>query len=164
MDRCENVINFEIVSRNAIKRDSSFNVYREWKICFEVRVVVEGSKTAAIIQHGGPRHPKTGHVDNLRNRRNQNLRLPFPYQRPQTQGPEEMRLSLEYQNPSKTSEKWVILIALQFRLCGCTFYIPQTKRLRARKIGLQYKIRKGRKQIWGRFSIPETQTELNKIA
>ena len=55
------------------------------------------------------------------------------------QGPEEMCLSLEYQNPSKTSEKWVILIALQFRY---TFYRPQTKRLRARKIGLQYKIRK----------------------
>ena len=36
-------------------------------------------------------------------------------------------------------KKWVILIALQFR---CTFYIPQTKRLRARKIGLHYKIRK----------------------
>ena len=46
------------------------------------------------------------------------------------QGPEEMCLSLEYQNPSKTSEKWVILIALQFRY---TFYRPQTKRLRARK-------------------------------
>ena len=55
------------------------------------------------------------------------------------QGPEEMCLSLEHQNPSKTCEKWVILIALQFRY---TFYIPQTKRLRARKIGLQYKIRK----------------------
>ena len=68
-----------------------------------------------------------------------------------SQGPEEMCLSLEYQNPSKTSEKWVILIALQFRY---TFYRPQTKRLRARKIGLQYKIRKGRKQIWGRFSNP----------
>ena len=67
------------------------------------------------------------------------------------QGPEEMCLSLEHQNPSKTSEKWVILIALQFRY---TFYRPQTKRLRARKIGLQYKIRKGRKQIWGRFSNP----------
>ena len=62
------------------------------------------------------------------------------------QGPEEIRLSLEHQNPSKTSERWVILIALQFRY---TFYRPQTKRLRARKIGLQYKIRKGRKQIWG---------------
>ena len=47
-------------------------------------------------------------------------------------------MSLEHQNPSKTSEKWVILIALQFRY---TFYRPQTKRLRARKIGLQYKIR-----------------------
>ena len=46
------------------------------------------------------------------------------------QGPEEMCLSLEHQNPSKTSEKWVILIALQFRY---TFYRPQTKRLRARK-------------------------------
>ena len=70
------------------------------------------------------------------------------------QSPEETCLSLAHQNPSKTSEKWVILIALialQFRY---TFYRPQTKRLRARKIGLQYKIRKGRKQIWGRFSNP----------
>ena len=48
-----------------------------------------------------------------------------------TQGPEEMCLSLEHQNPSKTSEKWVILIALQFRY---TFCRPQTKRLMARKI------------------------------
>ena len=46
-----------------------------------------------------------------------------------------MCLSLEHQNPSKTSEKnWVILIALQF---PHTFDIPQTKRLRARKIGLR---------------------------
>ena len=44
-------------------------------------------------------------------------------------------MSLEHQNPSKAPEKWAILIALQFRY---TFYIPQTKRLRARKIGLQY--------------------------
>ena len=51
----------------------------------------------------------------------------------------------------KPLKRWVILIALQF---GFTFYRPQTKRLRARKIGLQYKIRKGRKQIWGRFSNP----------
>ena len=43
------------------------------------------------------------------------------------------------------------LIASQFRY---TFCIPQTKRLRARKIGLQYKIRKGRKQIWEQFSNP----------
>ena len=50
------------------------------------------------------------------------------------QGPEEMCLSLEHQKLSKTAEKWVILIALQF--CY-TFYRPQTKRLRARKIGLQ---------------------------
>ena len=50
-------------------------------------------------------------------------------------GPKEMCLSLEHQNPSKTSEKWVILMALQFRY---TFYRPQTKRLKARKIGLQY--------------------------
>ena len=77
------------------------------------------------------------------------------------QGPEEMCLSLEHRNPSKTSEKWVILIALQFRY---TFYRPQTKRLTARKIGLQYKIRKGRKQIWADFRIPETQMELNEIA
>ena len=55
-----------------------------------------------------------------------------------TQGPEEMCLSLEHQDPSKTSEKWVILIALQFRY---TSFRPQTKGLRARKIGLQYKIR-----------------------
>ena len=51
----------------------------------------------------------------------------------------------------KPLKKWVIFIALQFRY---TFYRPQTKRLRARKIGLQYKIRKGWKQIWGRFSNP----------
>ena len=37
----------------------------------------------------------------------------------------------------KPLKKWVILIALQFRY---TLYRPQTKRLRARKIGLQYKI------------------------
>ena len=54
------------------------------------------------------------------------------------QGPEEMCLSLEHQNPSKTSKKRVILIAIRFRY---TFYRPQTKRLRARKVGLQYKIR-----------------------
>ena len=48
------------------------------------------------------------------------------------------RRLLERQKPSKTSEKWVILITLQFRY---TFYRPQTKRLRARKIGLQYKVR-----------------------
>ena len=51
------------------------------------------------------------------------------------QDPEEMCLSLEHQNRSKTSEKWVILITLQFRY---TLYRLQTKRLRARKIGLQY--------------------------
>ena len=37
----------------------------------------------------------------------------------------------------KPPKKWVILFALQFRY---TFYRPQAKRLRARKIGLQYKI------------------------
>ena len=67
------------------------------------------------------------------------------------QRPEEMCLSLEHQTCRKPLKKWVILIALQF--CY-TFYIQQTKRLRARKIGLQYEIRKGRKQIWGRFSNP----------
>ena len=71
------------------------------------------------------------------------------------QGPEEMCLSLEHQTRQKHLKKWVILIALtialQFRY---TFCIPQTKRLRARKIGSQYKIRKRRKQIWGRFSNP----------
>ena len=48
------------------------------------------------------------------------------------QGPEEMCLSLEYQNPSKTSEKWVILIALQFRY---TFYRPQTRLSQSRSLG-----------------------------
>ena len=67
IDRCENVINFEVVSKNTIKRDSSFNVYRQRKISFEDRVVVEGSKTSAINQCGaGPKHPKTGRVDNFR--------------------------------------------------------------------------------------------------
>ena len=70
IDRCENVINFEVVSKNTIKRDSSFNVYRQRKISFEDRAVVEGSKTASINQYGaGPRHPKTGHVDDFRNSR-----------------------------------------------------------------------------------------------
>ena len=59
-----------------------------------------------------------------------------------SQGPEEMCLSLQHQNPSKTSEIMgyfdrVDDHRLQFRY---TFCIPQTKRLRARKIGLQYKI------------------------
>ena len=71
IDRCENVINFEVVSKNTIKRDCSFNLYWQRKISFEDRVVVEGSKAASINQYGaGPRHPKTGHVDNFRSRRN----------------------------------------------------------------------------------------------
>ena len=70
IDRCENVINFEVVSINTIKSDSSFNVYRQRKVIFEDRVLVEGSKTAFIKYGAGPRHPKTGHVDNFRNRRN----------------------------------------------------------------------------------------------
>ena len=71
IDRCENVINFELVSKNTVKRDSSFNVYWQRKISFEDRVVVEGSKTSSINQYGaGPKHPKTGRVDNFRNRRN----------------------------------------------------------------------------------------------
>ena len=57
-----------------------------------------------------------------------------------------IRISKPFRKPLKP---WVILIALQFRY---TFYKPLTKTLRARKISLQYKIRKGRKQIWGRFS------------
>ena len=52
----------------------------------------------------------------------------------QAQGPEEMCLSKTRRKPLK---KWVILIALRFRY---TFYIPQTKRLRVRKVGLQCKI------------------------
>ena len=71
IDRCQNVINFQVVSKNTMKRDSSLNVYRQRKISFEDRVVVGGSKTSSINQYGaGPRHPKTGHVDNFRNRRN----------------------------------------------------------------------------------------------
>ena len=71
IDRCENVVNFEVVSKNTMKRDSSFNVYRQRKISFEDRVVVEGSKTSSINQYGtGPKHPKTGRVGNFRNRRN----------------------------------------------------------------------------------------------
>ena len=55
IDRCENVINFELVSKNTVKRDSSFNVYWQRKISFEDRVVVEGSKTSSINQFGaGP--------------------------------------------------------------------------------------------------------------
>ena len=48
IDRCQNVINFQVVSKNTMKRDSSLNVYRQRKISFEDRVVVEGSKTASI--------------------------------------------------------------------------------------------------------------------
>ena len=71
MDPCENVVNFEVVSNNTIKRDSFFNVYRQRKISFEDRVVVEGSKTSSINQYGaGPKHPKSGRVGNFRNRRN----------------------------------------------------------------------------------------------
>ena len=71
IDRCENVINIEVVSRNTMKRDSSLNVYRQRKISFEDRVVVEGSKTASINQYGaGPKHLKTGLVDNFENGRN----------------------------------------------------------------------------------------------
>ena len=58
LDRCENVINFKVVSKNTIKRDGSLNVYRQRKISFEDRVVVEGSKTSSINQYGaGPRNP-----------------------------------------------------------------------------------------------------------
>ena len=39
---------------------------------------------------------------------------------------------------AQATKKWLLLIALQFRY---TFYRPQTTRLRARKIGLQYEIR-----------------------
>ena len=54
-----------------MKRDSSLNVYRQRKISFEDRVVVEGSKTASINQYGAvPKHLKTGLVDNFENGRN----------------------------------------------------------------------------------------------
>ena len=46
------------------------------------------------------------------------------------QGPEEMCLSLEHQNPWKTSEK----MGYFDRVIRYTFYRPQTQRLRARKI------------------------------
>ena len=51
------------------------------------------------------------------------------------QGLEEMRLSLEHQNPSKTSENMADFDRVTVSLHA--FYIPQTKRLRARKIGLE---------------------------
>ena len=77
-----------------------------------------------------------------------------------TQGPEEMCLSLEHQNPSKTSEKWVILIALQFRY---TFYRPQTKRLGLARLAYTIKYGKGGNKFGADFRIPETQMELNEI-
>ena len=49
-----------------------------------------------------------------------------------------MCLSLEHQTRRKPLKKWVILIVLQFRY---TFYRPQTKRLRARKIGFRRVVR-----------------------
>ena len=55
IDRCENVINFGVNSKNTMKRDSSLNVYRQRKISFEDRVVVDGSKTASINQYGAVR-------------------------------------------------------------------------------------------------------------
>ena len=55
--RWKNVINFEVVSKNSIMRDNSLNVYRQTKISFEDRVVLE--KTS-INQYGaGPRRPKS---------------------------------------------------------------------------------------------------------
>ena len=55
-----------------------------------------------------------------------------------SQGPEEMCLSLEHQNPSKTSEQMCYFDHItEFCYTSCR---PQTKRLRSRKIGLQYKI------------------------
>ena len=53
IDCCENVINVEVVSKNTLKRDSSFNMYRQRKISFEDGVAVEGSKTASIINQYG---------------------------------------------------------------------------------------------------------------
>ena len=55
---------------------------------------------------------------------------PVPTPLLNTQGPEEMFLSLEHQNPSKTSEIGVILITLQFRY---TFYRPQTRPTNTKK-------------------------------
>ena len=78
IDRCVKVINFEVVSKNTIKRDSFFNVYRQKNISFEDRVVAEGSKTSSVNQYGaGPRHPKTSYVDDFRKRSNKNLKLPI---------------------------------------------------------------------------------------
>ena len=54
-DCCKNVINFKVVSKNTMKRDSSLNVYWQRKISFQDKVVVEGSKTASINQYvAGP--------------------------------------------------------------------------------------------------------------
>ena len=80
IDRCENVINYKVISKNTITRDCSFNVYRPRKITFEDRVV-EDSKQLLLTNmvHGaGLRQEKTGHVY-FGNRRNWNLKLPIPY-------------------------------------------------------------------------------------
>ena len=83
---------------------------------------------------------KTTNRAKISNERGMKARLQYLqhlyYFSKKAQGPEEMSLSLKHQNSSKPLKKLVILIALQFRY---TFYRPQTKRLRARKIGLPYK-------------------------
>ena len=51
--------------------------------------------------------------------------IPFSFEsaafESQIKRPEKMCLSLQHQNQSKTSKKWVILIALQFRYTFCYF-------------------------------------------
>ena len=69
---------------------------------------------------------------------------------PLPQGPEEMCLSLEHQNPSKTSEKMGYFDRVTVSLHILLTATQETEG----SLGLQYKIRKGRKQIWGRFSNP----------
>ena len=75
-----------------------------------------------------------------------------------TQGPEDMCL-LEYQNPSKTSEKMGY-----FNRITVSLHIL-TKTLRARKIALQYiKYGKGGNKFGADFRIFETQMKFNEIS
>ena len=72
----------------------------------------------------------------------------------QAQGPEEMCLSLENQNPSKTSEKMGY-----FERVTVSLHILQTA-----KSAYNIKYGKGGKKFGADFRIPETQMQLNEIA
>ena len=73
-------------------------------------------------------------------------------------------MSLEHQNPPKTSEKMGYFDRVTVSLNRYTFYRPQTKRLRAPISAYSIKYRKGGNKFGADFRIPETQMELNEIA